>query len=189
MKIKHFIGIVASLALVFMFSSCGNKPVSANEGDKEISTPFSTKEYRSDANFFRAVGIGTSPDMTAAKKIAILNARTEIAGIVSSTIKSVTEQYMNQYTINDKQEFQSKFEENARNVVNQQLQGVVTKDEKLFKSKEGKYTYYIAVEMPKDQVIDGIANGISKDAKMALEFDKFMFQKTFDAEMAKLEQR
>ena len=67
------------------------------------------------------------------------------------------------------------------------MEGVVVKEEKVFQSKEGQYQYYINVEMSKEPVVKNAVDAISKDEKLALEFDKFQFQKTFDAEMAKLE--
>ncbi|MBR2298579.1 MAG: LPP20 family lipoprotein [Bacteroidales bacterium] len=186
MKFNKFFKVVAAIAVMPMFFSCG-APKAVTSDLKEVSVPLSSKEYRSDANFFRATGIGESPDLVTAKKIATLNARTEIASSIQSTIKAVSEQYLNQVTVGNKQEFAAKFEETSRQVVNQVLEGVVVKEEKVFQSKEGKYQYYINVEMSKEPVVKNTVDAISKDEKLALEFDKFQFQKTFDAEMAKLE--
>lgn len=186
MKMKSILLAAAALMMSFAVSSCGQKQVPANSGSEEIILPFA--DFVSDTDFFRSVGSGVSIDMATAKKIATLNARTELAGSVSSVIKAVTEQYTNQMQIEEKQEFAAKFEETTRNVVNQELAGVIIKDQKAFKGKDGKFTYYVAVEMPKQQIVDEVANAITKDKKLALEFDKFQFQKTFEAEMAKLEQ-
>lgn len=186
MKMKSILFAAAAVAMAFTVSSCGQKQVPANSGSEEVVLPF--VDFVSDANCFRAVGSGVSIDMATAKKIATLNARTELAGSVSSVVKAVTEQYTNQMQIQEKQEFAAKFEETTRNVVNQELNGVVIKDQKAFKGKDGKFTYYVAIEMPKQQIVDEVADAISKDQKLSLEFDKFQFQKTFEAEMAKLEQ-
>lgn len=190
MKIYKFIGIVLALsAASLMVSSCGGtKKVAANQGEKELEVPLSSKEYRSDATYFRETATGKSPDMATAKKIALMNARTQLASNIATTVKAVSEQYINQVSIANKQEYASKFEETSRNVVNQEISGVTIKDEKVFKSKEGTYTYYVNIEMPKAKIAEGVADAISKDQKMALEFDKFLFQKTFDAEMAKFEE-
>lgn len=186
MKFNNFFKVIAAAAVLPFLFSCG-APKQVTNGMEEVVTPLSSKEYRSDANFFRATGLGQSPDLATAKKIATLNARTEIASSIESTIKAVTEQYINQVSVGDRQEYASKFEENARQVVNQVLQGVVTKEEKVFKDKAGKYQYYINVEMSKEPVVKNITESISKDEKLALEFDKYQFQKTFDAEMAKFQ--
>jgi hypothetical protein len=59
--------------------------------------------------------------------------------------------------------------------------------EKVFKDPDGKITYYIAVEMNKESVVNQYTNRISKDAKLQLDFDKHQFQKIFDEEMKKFE--
>lgn len=190
MKFYKLLSIVATIALAIMISSCGgSKPVASNQGDVEIALPFSSKEYRTDKEFFRATAQGVSSDMTAAKKIANLNARNQLAGDISTVVKAVTEQYMSQVNIAGKEEFQSKFEETTRTVIDRELTQITVKDEKVFKSKEGKYTYHIAIEMPKAAIEQSVIETISKDEKTNLEFDKYMFQKTFDAEMAKLENK
>lgn len=190
MKINRIIGIVLAISLAsFMVSSCGGtKKAAANKGETELVVPLTGKEYRSDKEYFRETAEGKSPDMATAKKIALMNARTQLASNISTTVKAVSEQYINQVSIGNKQEYASKFEETSRNVVNQEISNVNIKDEKVFKSKEGTYTYYVNIEMPKQQIVDSVEKAIAKDDKMALEFDKFLFQKTFDAEMAKLEQ-
>lgn len=188
MKFNKFFKVVAAIAVMPMFFSCG-APKSVTSDLKEVTTPLNEPRHKSDANYFRATGSGTSPDLVTAKKIATLNARTEIAGAIQTTMKTVSEQYVNQVTVGDKLEFAQKFEETSRQVINQVLEGVIVKEEKVFQDKAGKYQYYINVEMPKEPVVQNAVDAISKDEKLALEFDKFQFQKTFDAEMAKFENK
>jgi hypothetical protein len=57
----------------------------------------------------------------------------------------------------------------------------------VFKEKDGKYTYYVAIEMSKEPVVNNVADRISKDAKLQLDFDKHQFQKIFNEEMEKFE--
>lgn len=188
---KKIFGMIAMIAIASMLSSCGGqKQVPANEGDVEITLPFNTPEYRSDVDFFRATGQAVSQNQATAEKMAALNARTEIATSVTATIKAVTEQYINNTTIADKQEYASKFEETARQVVNTQLAGAIIKDKKMYRSKDGsKFTSYINIEMPKAKIQEAVSDAISADEKLKLDFDKYQFQKVFDAEMAKFEEK
>jgi len=75
----------------------------------------------------------------------------------------------------------------SREVVNQTLADVKIIGEKTFKETDGSYSYWIAVEMSKTSVLDGINNKISKDAKLLLDYDKKKFEETFNNEMQKLE--
>jgi len=167
-------------------TGCGGTK-SVQSASNEVSVPLSGKEYRTDKDHFRATQSGKSPDLATAKKIALQNAKAELAGNIQSTIKAVTENYTNQRTVSDKQEFENKFEENARAVVNQSLNDVKIIGEKTFKENDGKFTYYIAIEMSKEPIVNKIADRISNDAKLQLDFDKHQFQKTFDEEMSKFE--
>ncbi|GHV65605.1 hypothetical protein FACS1894199_06720 [Bacteroidia bacterium] len=177
----------ATVAGVMMTACGGSKKLSSTDGSTEVTVPLSGKEYRSDKDYFRATQTGKSPDLATAKKIALQNAKAELAGNIQSTVKAVTENYTNQRSVGDKQEFENKFEENARTVVNQSLNDVKIIGEKTFKEKDGKLTYYIAIEMSKEPIVNNIADRISKDAKLQLDFDKHQFQKTFDEEMKKFE--
>jgi hypothetical protein len=181
--------ILAAIAVgaSVMFTSCKSKKVSSEVGATEIVLPLSGKDYTSNKDFFRTTQLGKSPDLATAKKIALTNAKAELAANIQTTVKVVTENYTNQRTVADPQEFENKFEENARLVVNQSLNDVKIIGDKVFKEKDGKYTYYIAIEMSKEAVENNIADRIAKDAKLQLDFDKHQFQKVFDEEMEKFE--
>jgi hypothetical protein len=174
---------------VMALTGCKSKkqtPVQKETGAVEISVPFSGKEYRSDNENFRAKQIGKSPDIATAKKIAFQNAKAEMAGNINSVIKRVTDQYTNQRTVGNTQEFENKFEELAREVVNMEMSNVKEIGEKIFKESDGAYSYWIAIEASKKDVFDKLDSKISSDAKLKLDYDKQKFQQIFDSEMKKL---
>ncbi|MGE0568655.1 MAG: hypothetical protein AB7O73_11955 [Bacteroidia bacterium] len=179
-----FIPAIAVLAL----TGCKSKkqPIQKETGAVEITVPFSSKEYRSDENAFRAKQMGKSPDLATAKKIAFQNAKSELAGNIQSTIKRVTDQYTNQRTVGNAQEYENKFEEMAREVVKLQISNVKEIGEKIFKEPDGSYSYWIAIEAGKKEVFDKMDSKISSDAKLKLDYDKMKFQKIFDEEMKKM---
>lgn len=187
MKTKQLL-LIPAIAVITL-AGCKSKkqtPVQKETGAVEISVPFSSKEYRSDENFFRAKQVGKSPDLATAKKIAFQNARAEMAGNIQATIKRVTDQYTNQRSVGNTQEYENKFEELAREVVNMQLSNVKEIGEKIFKETDGSYSYWIAIEAGKKEVFEKMDAKISNDAKLKLDYDKQKFQQIFDAEMKKL---
>lgn len=180
--------LIPALAMLTL-AGCKSKkqtPVQKETGAVEISVPFSGKEYRSDENNFRAKQTGKSPDLATAKKIAFQNAKAEMAGNINSTVKRVTDQYTNQRTVGNTQEFENKFEELAREVVNMEMSNVKEIGEKIFKEPDGAYSYWIAIEADKKSVFDKLDSRISSDAKLKLDYDKQKFQQIFDAEMKKM---
>jgi hypothetical protein len=189
-KTINFFTTIMMVSILFAAAGCKSKKLpSVQAGSTEIAVPFASKEYRSDANFFRATQSGKSPDLSTAKRIALLNARTELGGHIETTMKAVTSNYTNQRTIDNRQEYASKFEEEARAIVNQKLNDVTIIGERVFRESNGGYTYYIAIEMNKDALLQNINNRISKDERLRLDFDQYQFRKIFDEEMKRFENR
>lgn len=187
MKTKQLLLIPALAALTL--AGCKSKkttPVQKETGAVEITVPFSSKEYRSDENYFRAKQVGKSPDLATAKKIAFQNARAEMAANIQATVKRVTDQYTNQRSVGSAQEYENKFEELTREVVNMQMSNVKEIGEKIFKEPDNSYSYWIAIEAGKKEVFDKMDAKISNDAKLKLDYDKQKFQQIFDAEMKKM---
>jgi len=186
---KKLLSLTFISILVIAVISCKSKkgtPIEKETGAKEISVPFSSKEYSTDQDFFRAKNLGKSPDMAAAKKIALNNAKSEMASNIQSMIKKVTDQYTNQRSVGKDQEYENKFEELTREVTNQSLSNVRVKDEKIFQEANGSYTYWIAIEADKKEVFNNMDSKISSDKKLQLDYDKAKFQQIFDEEMKKM---
>jgi len=187
MKTKQLL-LIPAIAMLTLAGCKSKKKTSIQKetGAVEITVPFSGKEYRTDENNFRAKQSGKSPDMATAKKIAFQNARAEMASNINATVKRVTDQYTNQRTVGNAQEFENKFEELSREVVNLEMSNVKEMDTKLFKEVDGSYTYWIALEADKKSVLEKLDSKISNDSKLKQDYDKQKFQQIFDAEMKKL---
>ena len=186
MKTSNLLLIPAIAVLTLAGCKSKKKSVQKETGAVEITVPFSSKEYRTDEDAFRAKQVGKSPDLATAKKIAFQNAKAELASNIQSTVKRVTDQYTNQRTVGNTQEFENKFEELAREVVDLQISNVKEIGEKIFKETDGAYSYWIAIEAGKKEVFDKLDAKISNDAKLKLDYDKQKFQQIFDSEMKKL---
>lgn len=181
--------VVFSLIILVNISCKTKKDIAKVEDSIEIEIPLSGKQFESDRNFFRAKQVGESSDLSTSKKIAEQNAKAELAGNIESLIKRVTDQYTNQRSVDNKKEFENKFEEISREVVSQELRDVKVIGEKLLQKKDGIYQYWIAVESPKEVTLTGVFEGISKDAKLQLDFDKSQYEKIYNEEMEKYELR
>jgi len=59
-------------------------------------------------------------------------------------------------------------------------------DEKIFKEQDGSYSYWIAIEVSKQSILDGVSNNISKNEKLQLDYDKKKFEEIFNSEMEKM---
>jgi hypothetical protein len=183
-----FTAIVIATAII-VAPACKSKkgtPINKQTGAIEIAVPFSTKDFQSDKENFRAKASGNSMDLTTSKKIALQNAKSEMASLIQTTIKKVTEQYTNQRQVSESQEFSNKFEEMVREVTNQELSDVRIIGEKIFQEPDKNYTYWVAIEANKQNVLNGIDKGISKNAKLQQDYDRKKFEEIFNQEMDKL---
>lgn len=189
---RSFLNVSAMLLVAgaMMMPSCkstknAGKPVS--EGMTEITVPLSGKEYQSTKEIFRAKSVGKSPDIATAKKIALSNAKAELAGLITTTIKSVTHNYTNQRSVTDAQDFENKFENLTKDIVNQQLNNVAVVGEKVFKDKTGTVEYWVAIEMSTASITDALNSKISQNQKLQIDYDKKKFEEATKEEFEKME--
>ena len=187
MKSQNLIIPSLMIAMVLSTTSCKTpQNIEKTTGAVEISVPFSDSKYKTDKDYFRAKNIGKSIDLATSKKIALQNAKSELAGNIQSIMKAVTDQYTNSSKVDDKENFENKFEELSRDVVNQTLSDVRIMDEKIFKETDGKYSYWVAIETPKQSILEGVTAKISKNEKLQLDYDKKKFEEIFNSEMEKM---
>lgn len=182
---------LVTIALTIVSTSCKSKKgavtsIEKSTGAVELSLPFSSKEFFSDKENFRSTSSGASPDLQTAKKIALQNAKSQMASLINTIVKKVTDQYTQQRNIDNKVEFNNKFEELAREVTNQELSDIKIIGEKAFKEQNGSYTYWVAIEANKQDVLNGLQKGITNNAKLNQDYDKKKFEDTFNSEMDKL---
>ena len=177
---------IAILGLVVTFGSCKSGAI-GNPNGQEINTPCNDSDYHTDRDYFRASGIGTSQDMSTSKRKAKLDANAQLAASINQTIKNVTDRYTNERQVGDQTEFEEKFEQMTRGVVNQEMNNVATVCTKTF-MKDGKYTTYVAMEVAKDELQENISNRISQDKKLQVDYDKMKYEEIFNQEMKKMEE-
>ena len=119
----------------------------------------------------------------------MLLTKQRLASLISSTLKSVSERYVNEMDAGDASEFNQNFENMTRDVVNQQLVDVTIICEKTGKTSDGKFETYMAIEVSKDAIYNGVNKGIGRDKKLEVKYDQMKFKEKFDEEMNKLEKQ
>ncbi len=161
-------------------TSCkSTKPIEKVNGEEEVATPFSN--FTTDKHYIRAVASGYSPDMNVAKKMAINNAKSEMAGQIQSLFQEVTTQYMQQYGQNAKPDLQQKFESMSQTVTSQALTNVMVKDSKTFKDKTtNDYRCWAAIEMSKEDIGKDLMKRISQETKERIDLNQEKYQQVFE---------
>ncbi|TAJ14122.1 hypothetical protein DMA11_06265 [Marinilabiliaceae bacterium JC017] len=189
MKVNSFLGMsIILLVVVFGFESCKSKQKvsSKSEVGKILEELPCEDAGRSDKKFFRASSMATSSDLSLAKEKALLLAKQRLVTLINSNTKSVTDRYVNEREFGQASEFEQKFENLTREVADETISNVVVTCEKASVLDSGKYRAFIAVEVDKDDVLNGINNRLSNDAKLQVDYDKKKFEDIFNQEMGKM---
>jgi hypothetical protein len=188
MKPNYLLIATLSIMLVAGISGCKSKQkVSAKSeiGDIIEELPCETKG-RSDKNYFRASAMSTSSDLSLAKEKALLQAKQRLVTLINSSTKTVTDRYVNEREMGDAAEFEQKFENMTREVADETISNIVVICEKASVMDDGKYHGFVAIEVKRDDVLNGINRRVSNDDKLQLDYDKQKFQEIFEGEMEQM---
>ena len=178
---------VISLSIIVLSCSKSRRATRKTVGVELKELPCES-DSRSNKKYFRAHGMGESQNLTTAKQKGLLNAKQTVASLINSTLKSVTDNYVNERTFGDKSEFEAKFENMTREVVKQKLSDIEIVCQKNTTLKgQNKYKSFYAIQIDKDVILNEISNGISKNKKLQIDYDKMKFEEKFNQEMEKLE--
>ncbi|TRX71386.1 hypothetical protein [Carboxylicivirga sp. M1479] len=189
MNTKNFFGaLVLTLALVGGLNSCKSKEKVAtnNEVGQILEDMPCEDKGRSDKNYFRASAMATSSDLSLAEEKALLNAKQRLVTLISSNTKSVTDRYVNEREFGDASEFEAKFENLTREVADETISNVVVACQKKSVLANGKYRGFVAVEVSKEDILNGIENKLSNNQKLQVDYDKAKFEEIFNQEMEKM---
>ena len=163
---------------VFSLSCCGTKKISATQNTKEIVLPITN--FTSDKTYFRSIAQGTSPDMSFAKELAFKNGVSEIAKLLNVKVKSFIEDYAKQDNIDGNIDFKSEVERMQNNSTEQSISNIVIAQEKVFQNPDKTYTYWLGLQLSKEDISNAINKQISNSKIKALHQDKVEFRETFN---------
>jgi hypothetical protein len=176
------------LILAVSFSQCRSKRQTAQAppGETRVEVLCSGPQFFSDNEFFRANSVAESRNQANSKRMALSNARAELAGQIETTIKSVIDNYIQDVTVGNRSEFNQRYEGLSREVINQRLSGTVVICEELMRTSEGLYKTYIAIELSGEDIVNAMNQRIAADERLRLDYDYEKFKNTFNSEMEQL---
>ncbi|SKC19210.1 LPP20 family lipoprotein [Alkalitalea saponilacus] len=177
---------------VLMFTQCRSKKETATvtppPGETRVEVLCSGPDYFSNSEFFRANSVAESPNQANSKRMALSNARAELAAQIEVTVKSVIDNYVQDITVGNRQEFTQRYEGLTREVINQRLTGTRVICEELTRTPEGRYKTYIAIELSGEELVNAMNDRISRDERLRLDYDYERFKDTFNQEMEQMRQ-
>lgn len=179
MKLISKIAFVVVTAL--LLNSCSTK---LPAGQKEVELPCFEDKYTSSKKDYMASGKGVSVDQVTSRKKALMNAKTEIASLIRSNIRSLTDDYSVSRSVNNKEEFKSRFESITSETVDETLSDIKVACQTLaFDKRTGQYNTYLALAISKEALATSIMNKLSSSEKKELDLDYEKFRTLLDKDV------
>jgi hypothetical protein len=160
--------------------SCGSMPFG-----KKVREPFQGNAYESNNRFWRASGKGQSSQDNIARGKADIDAKSQLAGQVNTTMKQVADQYLGQTENQNAADVADKFQSLVRQVMNTDIADLrKIGEEKFYNEKEKVYTVFIAYEIKKNAMLRFMKKQAKVD-KTVNERQRDLIEKIIDEELEK----
>ena len=187
---KKMMLMVGALAMLAATTSCSSSSKAPTDMVEQV-LPLSGPEYRSDADYYRAVQSGVSPEQSMAKKIAMQNARQEIAAAVQTDIATVMENYAKSQKLPSQtaRSYEERVTELTYAIVKQSVSGMTLVDEKLFKEANGDYRHYVCMQLSKSDMKQHVLDEMQKDEKLMSDFEFDQFKKLYEQKLSEYSQQ
>jgi len=168
------------MLMVLNLMQCG---VSVPKGQKSVELPCFQDKYTSKKKVYIASGRGISIDQGTARKKAMINAKTEIASLIKSNIRTLVDDYTVSRTVNNQEEVKSRFETITSEAIEQLLFDVqIACQELTFDKKNKQYNSYLALTIDKDNLASHLSSKLSSEDKKELDMDYSKFRELLDKE-------
>jgi len=180
---KNLLPKISLIFIIPMLLQCG---VSVPKGQKSVELPCFQDKYTSKKKVYIASGRGISIDQGTARKKAMINAKTEIASLIKSNIRTLVDDYTVSRTVNNQEEVKSRFEAITSEAIEQLLFDVqIACQELTFDKKNKQYNSYLALTINKDNLASNLSSKLSSEDKKELDMDYSKFRELLDNEIKK----
>ncbi|MDV3309849.1 MAG: hypothetical protein LOY03_13645 [Cyclobacteriaceae bacterium] len=182
MKVSFNTWMLFAWAGVIALASC----TSSTLGTK-VREPFRGSAYESNNRFFRATGKGVSSQDNIARGKADIEAKSQLAGQVNTTMKQVADQYLAQTENAEAADVADKFQSLVRQVMNTEIADLrKIGEQKYYNEKTREYTVFIAYEIKKNAMLRFMKKQAKTD-KTVNERQRALIEKIIDEELEKLD--
>lgn len=176
---KKSLYAVLMCAAVCLLLNCGSKPTSASKQAEKDGVPVWVYEGRKDNTELYAVGAGKLSNDITSRKMAVAQARLELAQSVEVSVKGITQTLVDDQGAEDDRQFLAALSENAALTTEAILNGSEQAD--MFKAGDG--TIYVLMYLPKSTFVTELTKKASTfnrtssaaytEEKMAEAYEKY----------------
>jgi hypothetical protein len=179
---KSFQSILFFPAIILIAAACSSSVLG-----KKVREPFQGNAYESNNRFWRGTGKGISSQDNIARGKADIEAKSQLAGQVNTTMKQVADQYLGQTENAEAADVADKFQSLVRQVMNTDIADLRKMgEEKYYNEEKREYTVFIAYEIKKNAMLRFMKKQAKVDQTVN-ERQRELIEKIIDEELKKAE--
>lgn len=171
--------LAMGLALTAMFfAGCkSSKQTMVDMGNKEIELPCASYD-RDTKEYFTGMGIGENVNMQNARTAAFSAAKNMVLLKIGGMAKGLSTSYNKTMSGGAAQDDVSRIVEGEiATVVERMLNDAESTCEKLYQTTSGAYQSHMAIRISKEEIAKNVAEKLSENDKLRMEFDRDRFRK------------
>ena len=140
-----------------------------------------------DEDYFRELGTATSVNMQSARTAALQAAKDMIFQKLGGYVEGLSESYSRTVAGQSAQEkVQRLMEADMNQVVQQYVNNAQKTCEKMYDKGANGYTSFIAIQIPVKKMVEKMADVISADEELQIEFNREQFRKYAEEKQKKM---
>lgn len=197
-KMKTFKLIPIAAIAAIMLASCGSSKQTSTASSSSYGSPKSNPlgeevnlpcvyESMDDDSYFRELGTANSINMQSARTAAFNAAKSMIKQKLGEFVQGVSSSYSR--TVAGQapaDKVQRLMEDEMNGIVERMLNDAQKICEKMYQGDDGNYKAFIAIQIPKKAMIDNMANTLSSNEELEIEFNRDQFRKYAEDKLAKM---
>ena len=145
------------------------------------------EQAKSDANYFRELGVGNDVDKQQARLKAITGANRMMSQRLGGVVKGISEDYIRNVTGEKTNDMQAMLEGKLLKVVDKVLDDADNACEKMFLTDAGTWDSYYVIEISKKVLIERMAEELAKDEELQIEKNRDKFLGIGEKRMSELD--
>ena len=185
--------IILAMLVVALCASCASKkqtPLAQNPGYQRtaIEVPCAENGF-DDAAYFRGTGTSTAVNQQNARRAALQQAKAMVREKLGGFVQGLSTDYSRNVTGEAAaSKVQSIIEGEFATLVEKELNDAEQTCEKGFVLQDGLFEYWIAIQIPKQQLVENLTTQLSNNEELEIEFNREEFRKFAEDKMKRMQE-
>lgn len=185
--------IILAMLIVALCASCASKkqaPLAQNPGYQRtaIEVPCAENGF-DDAAYFRGTGTSTAVNQQNARRAALQQAKAMVREKLGGFVQGLSTDYSRNVTGEAAaSKVQSIIEGEFATLVEKELNDAEQTCEKGFVLQDGLFEYWIAIQIPKQQLVENLTTQLSNNEELEIEFNREEFRKFAEDKMKRMQE-